>query len=285
MKRHFLAIFFVSFFFVMHSCKKESSPPPQLPPPNNNPLPPQLWKFEDAPIWMDEFDNGNKPDTAKWDYDIGGHGWGNGELQYYTEGENVTIENGFLSIIAKKENHSSGRFYTSTRLVSRNKGDWLYGRIEIRARLPGGRGTWPAIWMLPTDMNYGGWPKSGEIDVMEHVGFDPNNVHFTIHTESYNHILGTQKGGNKIIPTALDSFHVYRADWTPYGLRGYFDDVKVFDFVNQGMGYPTWPFDKRFHLLINIAVGGSWGGQQGVDDSVFPATLQIDYVKVYKFLE
>jgi beta-glucanase (GH16 family) len=285
MKKRFPLIYFVCFLLVLHSCKKEVSPPPPPLPSNNNPLPPQLWKFEDAPIWIDEFENGNTPDTIKWDYDVGGHGWGNGELQYYTEGENVTVENGMLNIIAKKENHSSGRFYTSTRLVSRNKGDWLYGRIEVRAKLPKGRGTWPAIWMLPTDMNYGVWPKSGEIDVMEHVGFDPNKVHFTIHTESYNHTLGTQKGGNKTIPTALDSFHVYRADWAPYGLRGYFDGEKVFDFVNQRMGYPTWPFDKRFHLLLNIAVGGSWGGQQGVDDTIFPATLQIDYVKVYKFLE
>ncbi len=278
-------LYYFSFILISDSCKKDSGSITRLPLPPPNPLPAQLWKFADTAVWTDEFDIGTTPDTANWDYDIGGNGWGNNELQYYTEGSNVTIENGKLNIIAKKENHSSGRFYTSTRLVSRNKGDWLYGRIEVRAKLPKGRGTWPAIWMLPTDMNYGVWPKSGEIDLMEHVGFDPNNVHFTIHTESYNHILGTQRGGGKIIQTALDSFHVYRADWTPYGLRGYFDGEKVFDFVNQGMGYPTWPFDKRFHLLLNIAVGGSWGGQQGVDDTIFPATLQIDYVKVYKFLE
>jgi beta-glucanase (GH16 family) len=284
--RYFIYSIHIIYLTALFSCEKDNTtPPPPLPPGNNNPPPPQLWKFENAPVWMDEFDVGSAPDTNKWDYDVGGNGWGNGELQYYTKGENVTIENGVLRITAKKENHSSGRFYTSTRLVSRNKGDWLYGRIEVRAKLPGGRGTWPAIWMLPTDFIYGVWPKSGEIDIMEHVGYDPNNVHFTIHTEAYNHTLGTQKGSNQIIPTALDSFHVYRAEWAPYGIRGYFDDRKVFDFSNQGMGYPTWPFDKRFHLLLNIAVGGSWGGLQGVDDAVFPATLEVDYVRVYRFLE
>ena len=161
----------------------------------------------------------------------------------------------------------------------------MYGRIEVRAKLPAGRGTWPAIWMLPTDWAYGDWPKSGEIDIMEHVGYDPNNVLFSVHTQAYNHSIGTQKSGGQHIPTAIGDFHKYRVDWTPYAVRGYFDDQLVFTFVNEGKGYASWPFDKRFHLLLNLAVGGNWGGAQGVDDTVFPASLVVDYVRVYKMIE
>ena len=155
----------------------------------------------------------------------------------------------------------------------------------MKAKIPKGRGTWPAIWMLPTLNTYGAWPKSGEIDIMEHVGYDPNRVHFTVHTESFNHTIGTQVGKNMVIPDATETFHIYRADWTPYGIRGYFDDIKIFDFPNYGNGYKSWPFDQQFHLILNIAVGGAWGGAQGIDNSVFPATMEVDYIKVYKFLQ
>jgi beta-glucanase (GH16 family) len=244
------------------------------------------WTFETTPLWQDNFDTPGLPDPAKWSYDIGGGGWGNNELQYYTSGvqNNAKVENGNLVITAIKES-IGGLNYSSARLVSKNKGDFLYGRIEISAKLPAGRGTWPALWMLPTDFAYGTWPKSGEIDIMEHVGYDPNNVHFSIHTEAYNHSINTQRTSTQLIPTALTAFHKYRMDWTPYAVRGYFDDQLVFTFVNDGSGYKKWPFDKRFHLLFNIAVGGNWGGAQGVDDSVFPAKLEVDYVRVYKMIE
>jgi len=243
------------------------------------------WQFETTPVWADEFDNTGLPNTAKWGYDLGGSGWGNNELQNYTNLlDNAKVENGNLVITAKKES-SGGMNYSSARLVSRNKGDFLYGRVEVRAQLPSGRGTWPAIWMLPTDWAYGNWPKSGEIDIMEHVGYDPNRVHFSVHTESYNHSIGTQKTSTQTIPTAMTEFHKYRVDWTPYAVRGYFDDQLVFTFVNEGKGYASWPFDKRFHLLLNLAIGGNWGGAQGVDDAIFPKAMLIDYVRVYKMIE
>jgi beta-glucanase (GH16 family) len=243
------------------------------------------WKFEATPQWADEFDYTGLPNSTKWGYDLGGSGWGNNELQYYTDQlNNAKVENGKLIITAIKENVGNMN-YSSARLVTRNKGDFLYGRIEVMAKLPSGRGTWPAIWMLPTDWTYGSWPQSGEIDIMEHVGFNPNNVLFSIHTQAYNHSIGTQKSGGQLIPTAMTDFHKYRLDWTPYAVRGYFDDQLVFTFINEGKGYATWPFDKRFHLLINLAIGGNWGGAQGVDDSIFPRSLELEYVRVYKMIE
>jgi beta-glucanase (GH16 family) len=273
-----LLICLVGIFF---SCKdKELTPPPV-----NNPTPViQYWEFESTPVWQDEFSVNGSPDAAKWGYDVGGDGWGNNELQYYTNGNNAAVNNGILKIEARKENFS-GRLYTSSRMVTKGKGDWLFGRFEIKAKLPKGRGTWPAIWMLPTDWVYGGWPNSGEIDIMEHVGFDQNKVHITIHTKALNHTLNTQRGAYRIVPTASDEFHVYRLDWASYGIRGYIDGDLVFEYTNPNTNSDYWPFDKRFHLLLNIAIGGSWGGQQGVDDTIFPATMEIDYVKVFKYIK
>lgn len=242
------------------------------------------WKFETTPVWGEEFNYTGAPDPTNWYYDIGGSGWGNNELQYYTNStNNAVVAGGFLTITARKED-MGGMKYTSARLLSKNLGDFTYGRAEIRAKLPAGRGTWPAIWMLPTDWSYGEWPKSGEIDIMEHVGYDPNVVHFSVHTQAYNHTIGTQKTSTRTIPTAMTDFHNYRVDWTPYAVRGYFDDVQVFNFTNDGKGFATWPFDKRFHLILNVAVGGNWGGVQGVDDTVFPAAMVVDYVRVYKMI-
>ncbi|WP_276499302.1 glycoside hydrolase family 16 protein [Pontibacter litorisediminis] len=268
------------------SCgSKSDDPGPLAPAPRPQAPQDKNWTFEASPVWADEFDYTGKPDAGKWGYDTGGHGWGNNELQYYTENlSNATVAGGTLTITARKEQRD-GKDYTSARLVTKNKGDFLYGRFEVRAKLPTGRGTWPAIWMLPTDWAYGGWPKSGEIDIMEHVGYDQNRVHITVHTEAYNHSKGTQRGNSKVIETASTAFHLYRVDWTPYAVRGYIDDQKVFEFLNDGKGYSTWPFDKRFHLLLNVAVGGDWGGAQGVDPGVFPQAMEVDYVRVYKMIE
>jgi beta-glucanase (GH16 family) len=238
------------------------------------------WVFDNTASWTEEFNTDGAPDANKWSYDIGGNGWGNNELQYYTDGLNASVNSGVLTITAKKEPFA-GKAYTSARMVTKNKADWLYGRFEIKAKLPKGRGTWPAIWMLPTESVYGVWPNSGEIDIMEHVGYDLNNVHFTLHANAFFGANG--KGGAKVIATATDDFHIYRLDWTPYGIRGYFDNEKVFEYINPNSGYASWPYDKKFHMLLNIAVGGTWGGAQGVDDLVFPATMQIDYVRFYPF--
>lgn len=244
----------------------------------------KIWKFEIKPYWADEFDQDGKPDTTKWAYDMGGKGWGNNELQYYTAAENAQISKGILSITARKEKKGDNA-YTSSRMVTKGKQDFLYGRVEVRAKLPTGTGTWPAIWMLATDNTYGGWPASGEIDIMEHVGYNQNKVHFSVHTAAFNHVIHTEKTAIKEIPTASSAFHNYRVDWTPETITGYIDDEKTFEFVNDHQGFKSWPFDKKFHLLLNIAVGGNWGGVKGVDEKVFPAAMLIDYVRVYKLLD
>lgn len=282
MKNSFIALFlFVGHITTVSCSSSGDEPPPRYPEPPEE----KSYTFETTPIWADEFDYEGLPDPAKWGYDIGGHGWGNNELQYYTNDiKNAGVADGILTITAIKEN-KEGKEYTSARLVTKNKGDFLYGRFEIKAKLPTGKGTWPAIWMLPTDWEYGGWPKSGEIDIMEHVGYDQNRVHITVHTEAYNHSIGTQVGKSRIVSTASTEFHLYRVDWTPKEIKGYIDDVLLFTFPNERKGSATWPFDKRFHLLLNIAVGGNWGGAQGVDPEVFPASMEVDYVRVYKMIE
>jgi beta-glucanase (GH16 family) len=235
-----------------------------------------------ALVWSDEFDYTGLPDPARWGYDEGGHGWGNNELQYYTRNrtQNARVENGVLIIEALKEAYS-GRDYTSARLVSRGKGDWLYGRIEVKAKLPKGRGTWSAIWMLPTDWAYGNWPSSGEIDIMEHVGYDIQKIYGTAHTEAYNHKLGTQKGGSFTGNDWETGFHVYAVEWDETTINFLVDNQKYYTFVNEG-SWEKWPFDKRFHLILNLAIGGSWGAVQGVDDNIFPTRMEVDYVRVYQ---
>jgi beta-glucanase (GH16 family) len=244
------------------------------------------WSFAPTPVWQDEFDRPGPPDPAKWSYDTGGKGWGNNELQHYTrEKANAFVEDGVLTIVARRFKRAGQTTYTSARLASRGKGDFKYGRIEFRARLPVGRGTWGALWMLPTESRYGRWPRSGEIDIMEHVGYDPGNVHVTVHTQAYNHTVKTQRGSQTRVEDASTAFHKYRVDWTPDWIRGYIDDAPVFEFANEGTGPDAWPFDQPFHLLMNLAIGGNWGGAQGVDEAVFPAWMEVDYVRVYPLLE
>ena len=239
------------------------------------------WKL----IWSEEFDYTGFPDSTKWSYDTEGnvYQWGNNEAQYYTSGrkENAWVSDGVLRITALKE-PMEGRSYTSARLITKGKGDWLYGRFEIRAKLPTGRGTWPAIWMLPTDWEYGDWPKSGEIDIMENVGYDPDTIVGSSHTEKYNHAIGTQKNAKIACPDCYKAFHVYALEWEEDEYRLYVDDQLYFTFKNEGIGYEVWPYDKRFHILLNLAIGGNWGGQKGIDDSLFPHVFEIDYVRVYK---
>lgn len=234
-------------------------------------------------VWSDEFNYYGVPNSMKWGYDVGGSGWGNNEKQFYTEGDtnNAIVKNGLLNIIARKEKKEN-MDYTSTRLISKGKGDWLYGRIEVRAKIPGGRGMWPAIWMLPTDWAYGGWPASGEIDMMENVGYNPDSVFFTAHTKSFNHMIGTQKSNGIVVKDAYTAFHSYNIEWDKDKIDFYIDNTLVLTFKNTGKNSDEWPFDKRFHLLLNIAVGGNWGGQKGIDDNAFPATMQVDYVRVFQ---
>lgn len=237
-------------------------------------------------VWSDEFDYTGLPDENKWGYDVGtgAGGWGNNELQYYTKDslKNAHVENGTLIISARKEKIAQSN-YTSARLVTLKKGDWLYGRFEIAAKLPKGRGLWPAIWMLPSKRFYGEWPRSGELDIMENVGFDSMKIHFNIHTEAYNHSIGTNKGATIVLDDPHTRFNVYALEWYEDSVVFFANDKKAFSFKNEHAGSAAWPFDQQFHLLLNIAIGGSWGGQQGVDDSVFPREMIIDYVRVYRF--
>lgn len=234
-------------------------------------------------VWSDEFDYTGLPDSTKWSYDVGGHGWGNNEKQYYTEKqlENAEVKNGFLHINAIKKSFE-GSEYTSARLVSKNKGDWKYGRFEIRAKMPKGRGVWPAIWMLPTDWKYGDWPVSGEIDIMEFVGYVPDSIYGTVHTGAYNHSIGTQKGKSVYRNDLSDAFHVYTLEWDENNISIFIDDEKYFSFANEKKSEQEWPFDQQFHLLLNMAVGGNWGGGKGIDESIFPQTFTIDWVRVYQ---
>lgn len=229
-------------------------------------------------IWDDEFNTAGAPATDKWDYDTGGGGWGNNELETYTNTRtNSWVDNGKLYIKAVKTNNS----WTSARLVTRQKGDWLYGRIEVKAKLPSGKGTWPAIWMLPADWAYGSWPLSGELDIMEHVGYNPGVIYGTAHTGAYNSPMGTQKGSNTSVPDAMTTFHVYAIEWDAKRIRWYVDDQLYYTFSNEHKTYKEWPFDKRFHLLLNIAIGGDWGGAQGIDPNLTEATMEVEYVRVY----
>lgn len=244
------------------------------------------WEFETTPVWADEFDYTGLPSSDKWGYDVGGGGWGNNELEYYTnaDSDNASVAEGKLTITARKESFN-GSSYTSARMVTRNKGDFLYGRIEASLKVPTGKGTWPAFWMLPTDWAYGAWPNSGEIDIMEHVGYDPNVIHISFHTQSYNFKLGNQKTAAKTVAGATTDFHTYRIDWTPYAVRGYIDGVLLVEYINDGKGSASWPFNKKFHILLNLAVGGDWGGAQGIDANAWPASMVVDYVRVYKMIE
>jgi beta-glucanase (GH16 family) len=241
-------------------------------------------------VWADEFDVAGLPDSTKWSYDVGGHGWGNRELQYYTERrpENARVEGGRLIIEARRDFYE-GHEYTSARLVTKGKADWTYGRFEVRARLPSGRGTWPAAWMLASQHSYGlaYWPDNGEIDIMEHVGYDPDVVHAAVHTRAYHHSIGTHRTASTLVPGARSDFHLYAIEWSNEEIRAYVDDVHYFTFRNERLDradadYRHWPFDRPFHLLLNVAVGGNWGGAQGVDPNIWPQRMEVEYVRVYQ---
>ncbi|MBL7816538.1 MAG: family 16 glycosylhydrolase [Saprospiraceae bacterium] len=234
-------------------------------------------------IWSDEFNYSGLPNDRKWAYDVGGHGWGNNEAQYYTEGDtlNAFVKDGLLSIVARKEK-KEGKDYTSARLVTRGKDSWTYGRIEIRAKLPKGRGTWPAGWMLGANIKEVGWPQCGEIDIMEHVGYDPDTIVGSTHTTSYNHIKGTQKTKRLFARNVNTEFHVYAIEWTKDKMDFLFDNQVYLTVQNDHKTDKEWPFDKPQYLLLNLAIGGNWGGEKGIDESIFPATLEVDYVRVFQ---
>ncbi|GHU79610.1 beta-glucanase [Bacteroidia bacterium] len=238
-------------------------------------------------VWQDEFNDAQQgngkaalPNTTEWWYETGAGGWGNHELQNYIPGVSgndtcAQIFDGTLKITAKK----AGSQVLSVRMNT--KQNWTYGYFEARLKLPQGKGTWPAFWMMP--QNFKAWPDDGEIDIMEEVGFRPNWVSSSVHCKAYYHSIGTQKTAEKFVATAESDFHIYAVEWTADVIRGFVDGAKYFEFPNDKKGNKdTWPFNTPFYLKLNLAWGGDWGGAQGVDESKLPATYEVDYVRVYQ---
>lgn len=247
------------------------------------PTPPVVTDTAKKLVWSDEFNTPGHPDTTKWNYNIGNGdgGWGNNELEYYTSSDsNARIENGNLVIEARKES-LGGRNYTSARMLTQGKFDWTYGRFEIRAKLPKGIGTWPAIWMLGSNIPQVGWPTCGEIDIMEHVGKNLNEINWSAHSKMYNWPMGTQKTNKAIIANVTDSFHVYKLDWSKAALNFYVDDALYLTVNSDGKNADYYPFVVPQFLLLNLAIGGNMAGNT-IDNSIFPVRMLVDYVRVYQ---
>ncbi len=236
-------------------------------------------------VWSDEFDE-DTIDTAKWNFEIGNgtNGWGNNESEYYTNlTENARIDSGKLIITALHENYE-GFQYTSARMQTSNKGDWKYGRIEMKAKLPRGKGTWAAFWMMPQNQIYGSnlWPDNGEIDIMEYVGYIPSTVYGTVHT---NKNYGSNAISKSYISSGIENdFHVYSLEWSPDTIKWFVDSNMYATYLRSGRSWQYWPFDQDFYIVINLAIGGNWGGVQGIDNTIFPQTFEIDYIRVYQSL-
>lgn len=237
------------------------------------------WKLS----WSDEFDYNGLPDNAKWNFDTGGDGWGNNERQFYTASDtaNAICSDGVLSIVIRKERKGNND-YTSARLTTKNKASWKYGRIEVRAKLPAGLGLWPAIWMLSSRIDEVPWPACGEIDIMEHVGYEPDSSWATVHTGAFNHLKGTQKGTKTFIAHPYDRYHIFAIEWTQDAIVFEVDNKPFFRFDNEHKTRAEWPFDDPFFLILNTAVGGSLGGREGIDEHIFPASFKVDYVRVFQ---
>jgi len=255
------------------------------------------WKL----VWSDEFNKPGLPDASRWSYEEGFIR--NNEAQYYTRGrkENARVEEGMLVIEARKERFPNPAYepgaqgrgayrksrefaeFTSASLTTRGKASWAHGRIEVRAKLPPGRGTWPAIWTLGT--NQVGWPACGEIDIMEFVGFDPDVVHANIHTKKYNHVQKTDKGSQIKVLGVSQDFHVYAVEWDEKQMDFFVDEKKYFTYANEGSGSDAWPYDRDQYLILNLAIGGAWGGAKGIDETCFPQRYYIDYVRVHQRAE
>ncbi len=227
-------------------------------------------------VWADEFNTKGAPDSTKWSYDIGtgDWGWGNNEKEYYTNrSQNVNIAKGMLKITALKENYN-GSAYTSTRMLTRDKFHFTYGKVEVRAKLPAGVGTWPAIWMLGSNIKTAGWPACGEIDIMEHKGCNLNKIYTTLHYPK--HFGNNADGDSIIIKNAHTTFHKYSTEWTANSIKFYVDDVQVKSYVNDSAS----PFHKDFHIILNVAMGGNFAGP--IDASITKASMEVDYVRVYQ---
>jgi beta-glucanase (GH16 family) len=235
-------------------------------------------------VWKDEFARDGVPDSTKWGYEEGLVR--NHEAQYYTVNRslNARISDGELIIEGRHEEYK-GSHYTSAALESTRA--WDHGYFEVRAKIPTGKGTWPAIWFLGDGIRkkgdaYIGWPQCGEIDLMENVGFDPEKVHFNIHTQSNNKAPGSVASTHIDVPSAWEGWHTYGLDYQAHRLDMYFDGKKVLTYLDDGKGDAGWPFSRPQFIILNLAIGGEWGGQHGIDDSIFPSKFEVKYVRVYQ---
>jgi beta-glucanase (GH16 family) len=252
---------------------------------NSNPAQTSKWKL----VWQDEFNGaeGSAIDSTKWTAEVGGHGWGNNELQFYTKRiDNAFLSKGLLTIKALKEQFGEGdkaREYTSARLITKNKFSVTYGRVEAKIKLPYGQGIWPAFWMLGDDIDKVGWPRSGEIDIMEHIGREPSTAYGTLHGPGYSGAKGPSASYK--LPAGAkfaDDFHTFAIEWEPDVIRFYCDDVLYSTRTPRDLPEGTkWVFDHPFFILLNVAVGGNWPGNPD-STTTFPQTMQVDYVKVYQ---
>lgn len=234
-------------------------------------------------VWAEEFGADGAPDAATWGYEVGMIR--NQEAQYYTEGrpENVRVEAGNLVIESRKEDYA-GAHYTSGSVNTLGKREFFRGRVEVRAKIPTGRGSWPAIWMMGTNIPQAGWPECGEIDIMENVGYEPDTIYATVHTPgSVNDPGKVDKGGSVHVDGPFAGFHVYAVEWRADRLDFFCDDEKYFTYRKDARYPHYWRFDRPFYLLLNTAVGGNWGGAQGIDDAIFPLRYFIDYVRYYQW--
>ena len=229
-------------------------------------------------LWEENFE-GTKLNEKSWNFELGDGcpdlcGWGNAEKQLYTK-KNHTVENGLLTIELRKE----GKKYTSTRITTKGKKNFKYGYIETRAKLPRGKGVWPAFWMLGKNISKIGWPTCGEIDILEYVGKEPNTIFTSLHTKaSHGNTINSKK---TVINNVEDDFHIYAIDWQKEKIDFYIDNVLVYTFQPEEKTTDIWPFKQRFYFILNLAVGGNFGGPE-IDDTIFPQKFVIDYIKVYK---
>ena len=246
-------------------------------------------------VWSDEFSVAGLPDNSKWHYEQGY--LRNGEAQRYEKANssNSRIENGFLIIEShyqpakKPENLWQYLFdeqpkdsYTSASLTTEHLPGFGYGRIEVRAKLPMGRGVWPAIWLVGSNFKQVGWPMCGEIDIMEYVGFEPDKIHSAIHTNARNHRKGNAVNTSLQVKNLADEFHVYSVERTAERIDFYVDDLLHYSYHKEDTSPKSWPFDQPMYLIINLAIGGGWGGRKGIDNTIFPQQFVIDYVRVYQ---
>ncbi len=258
----------LTLLLILTGCGASLSPATSIPAPSG-------WKL----AWHDEFD-GKTIEPANWAFDLGGGGWGNGEAQFYTNRpENARSENGMLIIEARQEKYE-GSYYTSARLKTQGLREFQYGRIEARLKVPPGAGLWPAFWMLGAGFDGKNWPDCGEIDIMEHVGREPDLIMGTAHGPGYSGALGLSQWNRQKYNIA-DDFHTYAIEWQAGQIKWFYDGAEYFTLTRADVGDRAWAFDRPFFIILNLAIGGTLGGVIGLD-TAFPAQVQVDYVRVFQ---